>query len=120
MANGVNGINGGYGNSYNFGLGARREEEAPQNKPAEAQVNNYEETQIDPNKVMEFLAKNDYFVAPKQVGNTVEVDSAAQERIAGYMEQFEMIYGIVVEEFGENLAPAVMDTVMDKLMGMAA
>ena len=30
-----------------------------------------------------------------------------------------MIYGIVQEEFGEELAPAVMDVVMDKLMGMS-
>ena len=47
------------------------------------------------------------------------VDAATQDRVAGYMEQFEMIYGIVQEEFGEELAPAVMDIVMDRLMGMA-
>jgi len=119
MTNGVNGVNGGYGNSYNFGLGARREEEAPQNKPAEVPVNNYEETQVDPNKVMEFLAKNDYFVTPAKV-NGAQVDAATEDRVAGYMEKFEMIYGIVVDEFGEDLAPDVMDAVMDRLMGLAA
>ena len=31
-----------------------------------------------------------------------------------------MIFGIVQEEFGEELAPMVMDFVMDNLMGMAA
>ena len=31
-----------------------------------------------------------------------------------------MIYGVVVNEFGEENAPLVMDLVMDKLMGLAA
>ena len=35
------------------------------------------------------------------------------------MERFEEIYAIVEQEFGAELAPAVMDLVMDKLMGMA-
>jgi hypothetical protein len=35
------------------------------------------------------------------------------------MERFEEIYAIVEQEFGPELAPAVMDLVMDKLMGMA-
>ena len=36
------------------------------------------------------------------------------------MENFEMIYGVIVEEFGEELAPMVMDMTMDHLMGVAA
>ena len=31
-----------------------------------------------------------------------------------------MIYGVIVEEFGEELAPYVMDIAMDYIMGMAA
>ena len=88
-------------------------------------ANNHAETQVDPSKVMDFLASNNFFVAPQTTNEVVDVngaenvDAATQERVAGYMEQFEMIYGIVQEEFGEELAPAVMDTVMDRLMGMA-
>ena len=80
--------------------------------------NNHEETQVDPSKVMEFLASNNFFVAAPTAANVGEVDAATNDRVAGYMEQFEMIYGVVQEEFGEELAPAVMDVVMDKLMGM--
>ena len=79
-------------------------------------ANNHAETQVDPSKVMDFLASNNLVV---DVNGAENVDAATQERVAGYMEQFEMIYGIVQEEFGEELAPAVMDVVMDKLMGMA-
>mgnify|MGYP003307800736 CR=1 FL=1 len=31
-----------------------------------------------------------------------------------------MIYGVIVEEFGPELAPDVMDVAMDYLMGLAA
>ena len=85
----------------------------------QAQVQNHEETQVDPSKVMDFLASNNFFIAAPQTSEVSELDSATQERVAGYMEQFEMIYGVVQEEFGEELAPAVMDLVMDKLMGMS-
>ena len=91
----------------------------------QALANNHAETQVDPSKVMDFLANNNFFVAQAaqkevtDVNGAAEVDAATQDRVAGYMEQFEMIYGIVQEEFGEELAPAVMDIVMDKLMGMA-
>ena len=121
MTNNIGGING-YGN-YGVGgyvpqrKGNDAEEAAKQQEPV---VQNHEETQIDPSKVMEFLNANNYFVAPTKAGAAAEVDAATEERIAGYMEQFEMIYGLVVEEFGEELAPAVMDLVMDKLMGLAA
>ena len=119
MTDGIGRIFG--GNSYGVGgyVPQRKEEEAPQNKPAQPQVN-YEETQVEPSKVMDFLANNNYFVAPVETVAPGEVDDATKERVAGYMENFEMIYGVVVEEFGEENAPLVMDLVMDKLMGMAA
>ncbi len=127
MTDGIGRLSG-YGN---YGVGGyvpqrRNNDVQKEAQPQEqAATNNQAETQIDPSKVMEFLANNNFFVAPQstQVATDVEaaegVDAATQERVAGYMEQFEMIYGIVQEEFGEELAPAVMDMVMDKLMGMA-
>lgn len=79
-----------------------------------------EKTQVDPAKVMEFLASNNFFVAPVDTNPATGVDEATQERIRGYMENFEMIYGVIVEEFGEEHAPYVMDIAMDYLVGMAA
>ena len=124
MTDGIGRLSG-YGN---YGVGGympqRKKEELPQGAEAQQQQvqQNYQETQVDPAKVMDFLSKNNFFVAesaPKEVDDVSQIDAATQDRVAGYMEQFEMIYGIVQEEFGEELAPAVMDIVMDKLMGMA-
>ena len=100
--------------------------ESADNQEAQAQVQpNYEETQVDPNKVMDFLAKNNYFMpvnveAKPGVTETGNIDAESEERIAGYMERFEEIYAIIEQEFGAELSPSVMDLVMDKLMGMAA
>lgn len=120
MADGIGRLSG-YGNYGVGGYMPQRRNDI--SKEAEAQQqpmtnNNHEETQVDPSKVMEFLAGNNFFVAAPPTTEVGEVDAATQDRVGGYMEQFEMIYGIVQEEFGEELAPAVMDIVMDKLMGM--
>lgn len=116
---------------YGYGIGGfmprNNKEEVAKNDQQQAPVadNKPAETQVDPSKVMEFLANNNFFVAPQTTKEAADVDgagavdAATQDRVAGYMEQFEMIYGIVQEEFGEELAPAVMDMVMDRLMGMA-
>lgn len=116
MTDGIGRIFG--GNSY--GVGGyplhRREEEAPQNAPAQAPAADYEETQVDPNKVMEFMANNNLFVKPSGTTTPPELDPECRERVANSMERFEVIYGLISEEFGEELAPAVMDLVMDTLM----
>lgn len=121
MTDGIGRLSG-YGN-YGVGGYMPQRKQGDVSKEANPQeqglVNNFEETQVDPSKVMEFLSNNNFFVAVPVAAEVGEIDSAAQDRIAGYMEQFEMIYGIVLEEFGEELAPAVMDVVMDKLMGMS-
>ena len=120
MTDGIGRIFGG----NNYGVGGyvphRKEEEAPQNAAAKAPAQNYEETQVDPSKVMDFLAANNFFVAPTENKVVGDVDAATQERIEGYMENFELIYGIIVDEFGEELAPDVMNIAMDYLMGLAA
>ena len=120
MTDGIGRIFG--GNNYGVGgyVPQRKEGEAPQNAAAQPQ-DNYEETQVDPAKVMEFMAANNFFIAPtKEALPAGEVDAATQERIAGYMENFEMIYGVILDEFGAELAPDVMDFAMDYLMGLAA
>lgn len=115
MTDGIGRIFG--GNSYGVGgYVPQRKEQAAEETPMQPTVN-HEETQVDPNKVMEFMASNNFFVAPAETTSVpAELDAETQDRISGYMERFEMIYGIVQEEFGEELAPAVMDLVMDTLM----
>lgn len=121
MTDGIGRIFG--GNNYGVGgyVPQRKGEEAPQNAPAQTPVANNEETQVDPSTVMAFLEQHNLFVAPQtQTVSAGSVDQATQDRVAGYMERFEMIYGIVQEEFGEENAPMIMDLVMDSLMGMLA
>ena len=123
MTDGIGRIFG--GNSYGVGgyVPQRKDESADAQVQKQAQPqNNFEETQVDPNKVMDFLAQNNYFmpvnVEAKPAAEAGKVDAETEERIAGYMERFEEIYSVVEQEFGIELAPAVMDLVMDKLMGM--
>ena len=118
MTDGIGRIFG--GNSYGVGSYVPQRNEESKKEVPQAPVQNYEETQVDPAKVMDFLAANNYFVAPAETKATGEVDLSTQERVVGYMEKFEIIYGVIAQEFGEELAPAVMDLVMDRLMGMAA
>ena len=119
MTNSINGIG---GNPYSWGgYGSQPQgEDVSSNPNPQPPVNNYEETQVDPAKVMDFLAANNFFVAQVENQGVGEVDDATRARVEGYMENFEMIYGVIVEEFGEELAPYVMDIAMDYLMGMAA
>ncbi len=122
MTDGIGRIFG--GNNYGVGgyVPQRKGEEMPETENQQQLVNNFEETQVDPNKVMDFLAQNNMFVnltnAPARVPG-VETDPTVADRVAGYMENFEAMYAVVENEFGAELAPAVMDLVMDKLMAMA-
>ena len=124
MADGIGRIFG--GSSYGVGgyVPQRKEEKVDAQEQNQArQQQSFEEKQVDPNKVMDFLARNNYFmpvnVEAKSAAEIGKLDAEAEERIAGYMERFEEIYAVVEQEFGAELAPAVMDLVMDKLMGMA-
>ena len=119
MTDGIGRIFG--GNSYGVGgYVPHRNGDATKDADVPASVFKPEETQVDPSKVMDFLASNNFFVAPVDDAAVGEVDDATKERIGGYMENFEMIYGVIVEEFGEELAPTVMDLVMDHFMSVAA
>ena len=125
MADSIGRIFGG-GNSYGVGgYVPQRKNEGAENQENQAQVSaNNSETQVDPQRVMDFLAQNNYFmpinVEAKPASEAGAVDAETEERIASYMERFEEIYAIIEQEFGPELAPAVMDFVMDKLIGSMA
>ena len=118
MTDGIGRIFG--GNNYGVGGYLPQRKEESNYEVAQAPAQNYEETQVDPSKIMDFMAANNFFIAPAETTKVGEVDVATQERISSYMENFEVIYGVIVQEFGEELAPTVMDFCMDYLMGMAA
>ena len=115
MTDGIGRIFG--GNSYGVGGYVPQRQEA-QKEEAQQPVVQPETKDVDPNKVMEFMNKYVYMVPETQSSEIPELDAETQQRIAGFMEQFEFFYGIVVQEFGEEAAPMVMDLVMDKLMGL--
>lgn len=115
MTDGIGRILG--GNNYNIGGYVPQRKEAAKEETAQPQQN-YQDTQIDPDKVMDFLQQYNFFVQDAAQTEGVELDKETSDRIAGYMEQFEMIYSVVAQEFGEKIAPKVMDLVMDKLMGL--
>ena len=117
MTDGIGRIFG--GNSYGLGgyVPQRKEEEAPQDTVV---TNNAADTQVDPAKVMEFMANNNFFVAAVKKDEFPEVDAATRARVENYMENFEMIYSVIVNEFGEDLAPDVMEIVMPRLLEVAA
>ena len=119
----INNING-YGINFNGGYSARKQD----NKPAEAEEN---KTTVQPEakptvnaeEVFAFLEANNVFVAPAKVeagAETAEVDSEIQARIEDAMGQFEVIYSVIANEFGERRAPQLVDMVMDKLLGINA
>lgn len=117
MTDGIGRLSG-YGNYGVGGYVPQRREEVPQEKQPQPQPSAvHEEKAVDPEKVMEFLSGNNIFVQ-QTTSDSAAADTSTQERVGGYMERFEMIYGIIQEEFGEELAPSVMDLVMDRLMGM--
>ena len=116
MTDGIGRIFG--GNSYGVGGYVPQRHEAKEEEVAQQQSVQPESKEVDPNKVMDFLNKYVYMVPETSNSEIPELDAETQQRIAGFMEQFEFFYGIIVQEFGEDLAPMVMDMVMNKLIGM--
>lgn len=115
MTDGIGRIFG--GNSYGVSGYLPQRHEAKEEEVAQQQVAQPEAKPVDEETVMRFLEANNLRIVPKTV-TPVELDPEAEERIAGYMEKFEELYGLIEQEFGEELAPAVVDLVMDRIMGM--
>ena len=129
MTDGVYGI--GYGNTSGVGGGYMPPKKSDVDKKEDEQpstTQNAERKDVNPDDVMRFLANNNYFINLTNTNGTAgasgvdgaeDIDAETEARFAEYMERFEEIYALIEEEFGSDLAPAVMDLVMDKLMGMA-
>lgn len=115
MADGINGLTG-YGIGSNFYSQNRTKQETEEKKD-EVVVNNNKHREIDPNEVMDFLSANNFYIANTTSVNYV-TDPATEARIASSMKDFEFIYGLIVNEFGEENADVLMDMVMDKLLGI--
>lgn len=119
MTGGVNGIGGNPYSYGNYGYNKNQASESQENIQ-ETAVNVPEQKEVNPEAVMDFMNRYIYMAPEVQTTGTGEVDEATRQRIEGFMEQFQMFYGIIEQEFGAELAPAVMDIVMDNLMGMVA
>ena len=116
MTDGIGRIFG--GNNYSVGGFVPQRKEA-QEEAVQQQAVQPQREEIDPSKVMEFLNANNIFVTPNTTATTpAELAPEVQDRVVNYMERFEELYGIVENEFGKDMAPDVMDLVMDKLMGL--
>lgn len=119
MTGGVNGIGGNPYSYGNYGYNNNQANESQENTQ-ETTVNVPEQKEVNPNAVMEFMNRYVYMAPEVQTAGNGEVDDATRQRIEGFMEQFQVVYGIVEQEFGPELAPTVMDMIMDRLMGMIA
>ncbi len=118
MANNINGIFGyGYGIRYlNNGQQNKELTEKPlaEEKPAEQQQ---PAVNVDPNEVLNFLASSSVQVeAPK--APAADTNAETNERVEGYIQNFEMIYSVVAQEFGDDVANTLMndDNFIDALM----
>ena len=114
MTDGIGRIFG--GNNYGVGGFVPQKHEAKEEEVQQSVVKP-EAKQVDEETVMRFLEANNMRIVPKTV-TPIELDPEAEERIAGYMEKFEDLYGLAEQEFGPKLAPMVLDLAMNRLLGM--
>ena len=126
MTNNIGSISGG-GSSWgvDWSNNSSKKDNVDENQAKEQQANaNQERKDINPDDVMRFLANQNIFipakVEAKPAADVESVDADTQSRVEEYMKNFEQICAIVSEEFGEEHLPAIMDLVMDKLMGMVS
>lgn len=121
MTNNIGGIHG-YGYGINNLYNGRQNKELPQ--PEENVKQNEQPQQqrinVDPNEVLNFLASSSVKIAnsPTVVAGN---DAATAERIDGFVQNFEMLYTIISQEFGNKLADQLLndDEFIDSIMAQA-
>ena len=117
MTSGVNGIGGNPYSYGNYGYTNGQAQSSQEEEQQEVQVQSPEYKPVSDEAVMQFLEANNLRVVPAVP--QVELTPEDEERIASYMARFEELMGLVEQEFGLEMAPVVMNLVMDKLIGMA-
>lgn len=119
MANNINGIFGyGYGVRYlNNGQQNKELTEKPQTEE-KASEQPQQTVNVDPNEVLNFLASSSVKVEAPQPVAVGTGNAETTERVEGYIQNFEMIYSIVSEEFGDEVANTLLndDRFVDALM----
>ena len=112
MADGINRI--GTGSSYGLGAFFNKKEVKEEKQAQEAPVLP-QTVDVDADKVMEFLSANNIFV-PVKPETGVKLDKAAEDRIAGFMADFETMFAITEKEVGRELAPVILDAMSEKFV----
>lgn len=108
MTNNIVRITGG-GPNYNFGLGAKKQEENQDVNVNEQVAKKQPETQVDPNRVMELMANNNLYVGATNKTNHIELDQPTKSRIADSMKAFEAFMLAAEEEVGFDNALLLAD-----------
>lgn len=120
MTNNIGGING-YGYGINPWLNGKQNKDlnnAEAGVNPEQQAPQQQTVNVDPNQVLNFLASSAVKINPP-VAPTAGVDNAAvAERIDGYVQNFEMLFSIIAQEFGEKVANQLLndDAFVDAIM----
>jgi hypothetical protein len=115
MADSIGRINIG-GNSYGMGgYVSQRKEKSPQETPAEAPVIR-EETQVDGNEVLNFLAANAPVINKPETTTPAPLAPDVAARVMATMPKFEEMMALIEKEFGVGIAPEVMNLAMDNLI----
>jgi len=119
MADGIGRIaGGGSGNGvfWNNNRG-KQNNNVEQKQEGQVAVPENKKTVVDEQKVWEFMANNNYFVAPAKTNNNkIADDVAMQARIEDFISQYSIIMTTIEAEFGKEVAPTVFDMMMGKLM----
>ena len=118
MADGINGLSGyGIGNSYYSQ--PKGQNKADDKKDTNNPSVSVEHKEVNPDEVYAFLSANNFIIKTETQSTGYVTDPATETRVAESMKDFEFVYGLIVNEFGEDNAADIMDLVMDKLLGIA-
>ena len=99
----------GGGHNYIGGFGAKKQEEAQDANVKDQVVNKQPETQVDANKVLDYMANNTLLVGVTNKTNPVELDPKTEARIEEYMKGFEAFVLAAEEEVGFDNALLLAD-----------
>jgi len=115
MTSGIRGIFGNGGDSFVNGYGIPRRDVSPKEETPIEQVVTPEDKSVAPDDVMAYLNNSSMVVSPKQSVAPVELDEKVAARAIDATKNFETIAAIVEQEVGKELAPIVLEALLNKL-----